>query len=330
MPNIFVSAFPFGDPDPEPLNLLRATGWKFRLNPLSRVLTDDEVMRYALDCDGIIAGTEDLKQLIKNSERLKVISRVGIGLDCVPLHECRRKGITVTYTPDAVTSAVAEMTVGLMISLARNIVIVDRETRRNAWLRPFGRRLGKSIIGIVGFGRIGTSVAKLLLPFQPIMVLVNDLKDKQPQIGELRDLGLNISHAQKEEIFTASDIVSLHVPLWAKTRNMVDARTLMMFKKDAYLMNLSRGGIVNETDLYHALKENRLAGAAIDCFETEPYSGFLTEMENVILTQHMGSCSFDCHARMEIEATKDLISFFSGNSLQNEVPKDEFGYQSSG
>jgi len=328
-PKIFVSAYPFGDPDQKPLELLKATNWEFALNPYARTLTPSEVAELAYDCDGLIAGTEKLDKLIRTNHRLRVVSRVGIGLDSVPLHECRGKGITVTYTPDAVTLAVAEMTVGMMVCLLRNIAAADRNMRRNVWERPFGKRIGKSIIGIVGFGRIGTNVAKLLVPLRPRLVLVNDTKDKSVEIKKLRDLGLDIRHAVKEEIYASADLITLHVPLWSQTLNLINAKALECFRKDAYLMNLSRGGIVNETDLFTSLKSKRIAGAALDCFEKEPYSGPLTELENVILTQHLGSCSFDCHARMEVEATLDLIRYFKGEHLQNEVPEEELSYQSS-
>ena len=327
MPKIFVSATPFGHIDLTPVRLLKETGWEYKTNPLGRRPTPNEVAELAFDYDGLIAGTEDLRPLVERTNRLKIISRVGIGLDSVPLGLCREKGITVTYTPDAVTMAVAELTVGIMISLTRHTYISDRNIRHGEWKRRQGKRIGKSRIGIVGFGRIGTNVVKLLVPFHPEEILVNDIKDKNEEIAEFRDCGLNIRHGEKKEIYGNSDIVSLHIPLSPQSRNLINAETLQHFKKDTFLINLARGGIVNEADLYKALITGRIAGAAIDCFEDEPYCGPLAELDNVLLTQHMGSCSFDCHARMEIEATQDLIRFFKGEALKNEVPEDEYFYQ---
>lgn len=327
MHNIFISTVPFGESDPKPLELLRETGWEINLNPLGRRLKPKEVAELALDSDGLIAGTEDLSILIQKTKQLKVISRVGIGLDSVPLAECKEKGITVTYTPDAVTMAVAELTVGIMISLSRNTHSADREIRRGEWKRRQGKRIGKSVIGIIGLGRIGTNVARLLGPFQPREIIINDIKDKSEEIELLKDNGLNIRQVEKHRIYRDSDIVTLHVPLSLQTRNLINQEELRLFKKDAYLINLARGGIINEADLYKVLQKNGIRGAALDCYEEEPYCGPLAELENVLLTQHMGSCSFDCRANMEIEATQDLIRFFQEKPLTNEVPEEEFCYQ---
>lgn len=327
MPNIFISTVPFGDPDPRPIELLKATGWDFTINPLGRKLTSYEVAEFATDCDGLIAGTEDLMPLIQRTNHLKIISRVGIGLDSVPLTECKKRGIRVTYTPDAVTMAVAELTLGIMINLTRHVHVADRNTRCGVWKRKQGKRIGKSIIGIIGFGRVGTNVTKLLVPFKPEEILINDIKDKSEEIARFSDMGVNIRSAEKEEIFRSADIISLHVSLWSQTRNLINAKAFELFKKDTFLINLARGGIVNEADLHDALQRNRIAGAALDCFEDEPYGGPLAELDNVLLTQHMGSCSFDCRARMETEATQDLIRFFQGGRLENEVPEEEFCYQ---
>ena len=327
MPKIFISTVPFGEIDSTPIRLLKETGWEYKINPLGRKLSPNEVAELALDYDGLIAGTEDLKPLIEKSNKLKIISRVGIGLDSVPLALCREKGITVAYTPDAVTMAVAELTVGIMISLTRHTLISDKSLRLGEWRRRQGKRIGMSIIGIIGLGRIGTNVVKLLAPFRPEGILVNDIKDKSKHIAEFRNGGLNIRQVEKKEIYRKSDIVSLHIPLSSQSRNLINAETLQHFKKETYLINLARGGIVNEIDLYKALITGQIGGAAIDCFEEEPYCGPLAELDNVLLTQHMGSCSFDCRARMEMEATQDLIRFFIGEPLKNEVPEEEYFYQ---
>ncbi|MGD9159747.1 MAG: NAD(P)-dependent oxidoreductase, partial [Desulfobacteraceae bacterium] len=160
MTKIFISTSPFGEINPEPIELLKKTGWEFIVNPMGRKLQSSEVAELALDADGIIAGTEDLRPLIEKSKQLKIISRVGIGLDSVPLDECKRRGIVVTYTPDAVTLAVAELTIGVMVCLSRSVHISDRALRENKWKRIMGKRLGESIIGIIGFGRIGSNVAR--------------------------------------------------------------------------------------------------------------------------------------------------------------------------
>ncbi|MFC1822583.1 NAD(P)-dependent oxidoreductase [Thermodesulfobacteriota bacterium] len=327
MPKIFISTLPFGEVEPRPISLLEETGWKFMINPLEKKLSPNEVVEMALDCDGIIAGTEDLRPLIDRSKKLKIIARVGIGLDSVPLALCKEKGIKVIYTPDAVTMAVAELTVGIMIGLTRHVYLADKNFRCGEWERKQGKRIGKSIIGIIGFGRIGTNVARLLIPFHPHQVLVNDLNDKSVEIQKFKKHGLSIRHTDKKEIYQNADIITLHVPLYLKTKGMINAQTFHQFKQDVYLINLARGGIINEADLFDALKEKRIGGAALDCFEQEPYCGTLTGLDNILLTQHIGSCSFDCRMKMEIEATEDLIRYFKNEPLKNEVPEEEFWYQ---
>ncbi len=323
MPKIFISTSPFGEVDPEPIRLLKESGFEFKANPLERKLTPEEVGEMAGDCDGLIAGTEDIDLVLKKAKNLKIVSRVGIGLDSVPLKKCRDMGIVVTYTPDAVTLAVAELTVGMMISLTRHVCYADRQIRKGLWKRKLGKRIGKSIIGIIGFGRVGTNTARLLSSFEPEEILVNDILDKTEQIERFKAQGLNIRFAEKQEIYTKADIISLHTPLSRLTKNLINKESLQQFKNDAYLINFARGGIVNEADLLFALENNLIAGAALDCFDEEPYHGTLSELENIILTQHMGSCSYDCRAAMEIEATKDMIRFFKEEPLVNQVLNDE-------
>lgn len=245
---------------------------------------------------------------------------MGIGLDSVPLGLCREKGIRVSYTPDAVTPAVTELTVGLMLDLFRDISYCDREIRKEKWSRPVGRRIERSVIGILGFGRVGKGVVRLLSSFRPREVLVNDIKDIQKDILSFREkFGLNIRSAEKEEIYSVSDLVSVHMPLTQKTSGLISREILSLFRKDAFLLNTARGGIVDENALYDVLKNGRIQGAALDVFSEEPYRGRLRELENIILTEHIGSCSVDCRIAMETEAAEEAVNFFEGKKLLREV-----------
>lgn len=327
MPKIFISTIPFGQIDPKPIELLEETGWDFQINSLGRKLKPEEVGEFAKDCDGLIAGTENIHIVLQKARQLKMVARVGIGLDSVPLEDCKKKGVVVTYTPDAVTMAVAELTIGLMISMTRHVVQADIQMRRGEWNRIQGRRLEESVIGLIGFGRIGSNVARLLTPFKPRKVLVNDLKDKDAVIRHFRQEGLSIEQVSKEEIYNKAHVISLHVPLSGKTRDLITQDIFQQCRNDVFLINTARGGIVNEAALYNVLKEKRIAGAAVDVFSEEPYTGPLSELDNVILTQHMGSCSFDCRQQMEVQAVEDTIRFFKGETLLNEVPDEEYMYQ---
>ncbi|MDZ4726989.1 MAG: phosphoglycerate dehydrogenase [Leptospira sp.] len=327
MLTIFVSTFPFGKANSIPRDLLsERSDIKVLYNPENRKLTKDEILKYAIDADVVIAGTEDLSLLIDKSLKLKMIARVGIGLDSVNLLVCREKGIRVSYTPDAVTMAVAELTIGLMIGITRLVGLADREIRKGLWNRHYGKRIGESLIGLIGFGRVGKNVAKLLLPFSP-KILVNDINEISEDVNILRNEGLNISETSKDEIFSSADIVSLHLPAYKLTNHMLNQNTLSKFKPESYLINTARGELIDERALFDCLKSGAIAGAALDVFNEEPYIGSLTELDNVILTQHMGSCSYDCRLAMETQATEDVLRFLSNEPLLREVPEFEYKYQ---
>lgn len=328
MKKIFISTFPFGQYNPEPIEILEKKGWDVQLNPTKRKLTSNEVADYAKNVDGIIAGTEDLTPLIQANPNLKIISRVGIGLDSVPLKLCKERGITVAYTPDAVTMAVVELTIGLMVSLTRKVHLANFEMRRGGWSRFTGKRIGESTIGLIGFGRVGSNILRILKEFKPKQVLINDLKNKDSEIESiLQNSDLIVRQTSKEEIYTNCDIITLHTPLTRLTKNMIGKAELSMMNKNTFLINTARGGIINEMDLYHSVKNGEIAGAAVDVFEKEPYVGNLSELENIILTEHMGSCSYDCRYLMEFGAASEIVRFFNGEPLLNPVPEEEIDNQ---
>jgi D-3-phosphoglycerate dehydrogenase len=190
------------------------------------------------------------------------------------------------------------------------------------WNRYFGRRIAEVTIGIIGVGRIGARVLRRTQGFGTPRLLVNDVL---PTLELNREFKLE--WVSKDIIFKQADLISLHVPLTLKTKDLVGVKELGMMKPDAFLINTSRGGVVNEKALYHALKENKIAGAAIDVFEKEPYQGPLAELGNCLLTSHMGSMSLDCRTRMEIESTEEAIRFLLGKPLLSPVPKEEYDLQ---
>jgi D-3-phosphoglycerate dehydrogenase len=247
---------------------------------------------------------------------------VGVGLDNVDLIEAQKREISISYTPDAPAPAVAELTVGLMISLLRQIHMANVAMHQGQWHRYFGRRIAEITIGIIGVGRIGSRVIRRTQGFGTPRLLVNDVL---PSLDLNREFKLE--WVSKELVFQQADLVSLHVPLTAKTRGLVGARELAMMKPDALLINTSRGGVVDENALYQALKSKKIGGAAIDVFEKEPYDGALKELPNCLLTSHMGSMSHDCRTRMEIEATEEAIRFLQGKPLLSPVPQEEYELQ---
>ncbi|MCW7466178.1 phosphoglycerate dehydrogenase [Leptospira levettii] len=335
MKSVFVSTFPFCRTSPVALDLLVSKGFKVTVNPLGRKMKPNEVAEAAKNFDALIAGTEELTPLIESTNILKFISRVGVGLDSVPLELCKEKGISVAYTPDAVSPAVSELAVSLIVDTMRRVTYADREIRRGEWTRPYGERIGGATIGILGFGRIGKRVASHLLGYLPKEVLVCDLIDQTESISMLNEvssnlhqmnskLGKNWGHTTIKQVdldvlLMLSDAITIHVPLTDNTKNIFNDKTMSLMKRKAILINTARGGIVNENDLYKVLKENLISAAAMDVFEEEPYKGPLRDLENVILTQHMGSCSNDCREDMEREAAENVVGFFYGGKWEKVV-----------
>lgn len=326
MPKALITTVPFGDKNRLPLELLETAGIEYLINPLGRKLKEDELAEMVSDFDVLIAGTEPItEKVMANASRLKLISRVGIGLDSVDLLAAERRGIQVSYTPDAPAPAVAELTIGLMLSLLRSVHIANAQMHRGEWHRHFGRRIPEVTIGIIGVGRIGGRVLRRLAGFGSPRVLVNDVLPNLKVAPELK-----LEWVGKDEIYRQADIISLHVPLTIHTKDMIRREHLMQMKPDAMIINISRGGIINERDLAQVLNEGHLSGAAIDVFEQEPYVGELAQIDRCLLTSHMGSMSVDCRTRMEIEATEEAIRFLSGKAMQGLVPQDEFEVQRQG
>ena len=278
------------------------------------------------DFDALIAGTEQITDKVMGAaSKLKLISRVGIGLDSVDLLAAERRGVNVSYTPDAPAPAVAELTIGLMLSLLRSVHVVNAQMHLGEWHRHLGRRIPEVTIGIIGAGRIGGGVLRLLAGFGRPRILVNDTN---PNLEVAPDLKLE--WVGKEEIYRHADLISLHVPMTVQTKNMIRREQLLMMKPDAMIINTSRGGIINEHDLAEVLNTGHFNGAAIDVFDQEPYTGVLTQIDRCLLTSHMGSMSIDCRVCMEIEATEEAVRFLTGKSLQGLVPTEEYEVQRQG
>ena len=320
---VFISTVPFGQLDHKSFDLMDDAGINYVVNPLGRKLREEDLVDQLKDIDVLIAGTEPLTaSVLSQTNRLRLIARVGIGLDSVDLLAAKEQGISVSYTPDAPSAAVSELTISLMLNLLRSVHLSNQELHRGEWHRHLGRRLEDCTIGIIGAGRIGARVIRHLSGFGCRKVLVNDIAKSIEQ-----DICAPYEWQDKNTIYREADVISIHVPLTNLTRDMISRAELQMMKPDAVLINTARGGIVNETALFEMLTNGALAGAAVDTFENEPYSGPLAELEQCILTAHIGSMTADCRARMEIEATQEAIRFLTGQPLTQEVPDEEYENQ---
>ncbi|MEM3531183.1 MAG: D-2-hydroxyacid dehydrogenase [Nitrososphaerales archaeon] len=252
-------------------------------------ITSQELLNKIHDYDVVIVRgrTKITKDVIEKGEKLKVIGRAGIGLDNIDLKAAESKGIKVFNTPESSTNAVAELTIGLMIDLARGISKGDSGMKQGNWLKDelIGFELRGKTLGIIGMGRIGTQVARLAKAFG-MKILVNDIVNLDEKI--LNEFGAKL--VSLDELLSSSDFVSLHVTLTDETYHMINEEKLSKMKKNAYLINTSRGSVIDEKALLNALKEGLIKGAALDVFEIEPpVSNELIKLHNIIATPHIGA-----------------------------------------
>jgi len=317
---ILITTVPFGQHNRLPLDLLDSLNSDYLVNPVGRKLVEDELISLVSDVEVLIAGTEPItRKVMDAAPKLKMISRVGIGLDSVDLIAAREKGIQVSYTPEAPAPAVAELTIGLMLSLLRGIHTSNSQIHSGEWSRFMGRRIPELTIGVIGTGRIGSRVLRRIAAFGTPRVLVNDLNPDPKLAPELK-----LEWVDKETIYREADLITLHLPLTRSTHHMIQEEQLRSMKSDAIIINTSRGGIIVEEDLNLVLNSGHLSGAAIDVFELEPYVGSLAQNPRCLLTAHMGSMSIDCRTRMEIEATHEVVRWFNGDPLEGVVPDAEY------
>lgn len=311
---IYVSTHPFGSTSTVPMQLIVQNGFELRVNPYGRKITSSELASEIQKSEVLIAGTEKItEEVLKNAPKLKLISRVGIGLDGIDFELCKRYGVRIAYTPDAPTMAVAELCVGLILDLARKISYTDCAIKQGIWNRHMGVLLYGKTVGILGMGRIGKSLIHLLSSFNVRFKVYDSAPDLA--FGRL----YRVQFVSKQEVVCHSDIISINVPLKEDTLNYITLEDLKQMPKHALLINTARGGIVNEEDLYTALSQKMIAGSAIDVFEEEPYSGPLLTLDNCILTCHMGASTVDSRTDMEVQALQEAILFKQKQPLQNEV-----------
>ena len=297
---ILITTSSFGVKDAGVFSILKKHGLSYVLNPYKRKLTEDEIFSLIEEHQpiGLIAGIEPLTpKVLARAEKLKTISRCGIGMDGVDIGFAESQGISVTNTPDAPTIAVAELTLGMILTLLRRLHISDASIRRGEWERPMGNLLYGKTIGILGCGRIGSALANLLKPFS-CRILGCDQVCNDHECLALCDVEL----LQRE-----SDILTIHIPYDKNNHHLVNAEFINKMKNGAILINAARGGLVDEQALLQALQTGTLGGAALDCFEIEPYTGPFRDLDNVLLTGHLGSYAEESRIMMENQAVDNLI-----------------------
>ena len=302
---VAITTSSFGKYDTSPLDRLRREHIQYILNPYGRKLSKAEVVDLAKGVDGIIAGTETLDDWVLNKlHGLKVLSRCGVGMDNVDLDVAASMGIKVFNTPYGPTLAVAELTVGLILDLLRKVAWMDKELKSGTWKKRMGNLLFGKKIGIIGFGRIGKKVGLLLSAFETELAYC----DPEP-----KTCAFNCDNKEFHEILNWADILTLHLSSLTNFCPIIGKKELQLMRMGSWLVNVSRGGVVDEEALYHTLRKGHLSGAALDVFAQEPYTGPLRELDNVILTPHIGSYAKEARVEMELQAVENLIEGLAGS-----------------
>ncbi len=303
MNKVLASPSSIGQIASDPFDLLEKNGYEVVKNPYGRRLTEEETIELAKDCVGIVAGVESLNsRVIDALPNLKCISRVGVGMDSVDISYAESKGIQVLNTPNGPTRAVAELTLGLTLSLLRKIPRAHYDLKNRVWKKQTGNLLFEKKVGILGLGRIGRMTAEMFRALGN-SVAGYDLFPNEEWANEngVEVLGL-------EELLSTCDIITLHVPAKADGSSVITKKELDLLKDDAFVVNVSRGGVIDEEALYEVLTSGKLSAVALDVFSQEPYSGQFCDLENVVLTPHIGSYAKEGKLKMEVDAAQNLIN----------------------
>jgi glyoxylate reductase len=299
---------------PPGLEMLRER-YELEVNPHDRVLTKEEIIAGVSEADALICLLTDSidKDIIDTGKNLRIISNYAVGYNNIDFNYATEKGIIVTNTPGVLSETTADLAFSLLVSMARRIPEGDkfmREGKFTGWAPELmlGTDIHGKILGVIGLGRIGLLVAKRALGFD-MKVLYNSANRKPNMEKEL-----GIHFAEVDEILKNSDFVSLHVPLTKKTRGLIGKRELDMMKSSAYLVNTSRGEVVDEPALIEALNNKRIRGAALDVFWGEPtnVNSELYKLENVVLAPHMGSASLETRSKMAEMTAQAVIDTIEG------------------
>ncbi|HLL98621.1 MAG TPA: phosphoglycerate dehydrogenase, partial [Rubrobacteraceae bacterium] len=275
-------------------------------------LSPEELLERIGDYDGLIirSATKVTAEVIDRAERLKAIGRAGIGVDNIDIEAATKRGILVANAPESNTVAAAEHTLGLMLAAARRIPAADSSLREGEWKRSVfkGVEVSEKTLGLVGLGHVGAIVARGATGMG-MRVLAYD-----PYVSEDRMRSMNVDRAESlDEVFETSDFISMHVPRTLQTAGMVDAGALEKMKPSAYLINVARGGIVEEIALYNALKEGAIAGAALDVFAKEPTTDSpLFSLPNVVVTPHLGASTAEAQDRAGVTAAEQVAIALRG------------------
>jgi len=284
----------------------------------------EEIIRKVRDVDALVTLLSDKidAEVFEAAPKLKIVAQMAVGYDNIDVAEATKRGIYVTNTPGVLTETTADFAWALLLAVARRVVEADRYVRTGQWEVSWhpsmllGRDVYGATLGIIGAGRIGRAVARRAKGFK-MKIIYYDVVPMPPE--DEKELGARL--VDLDTLFREADFVSIHVPLTKETYHLVNEDKLKLMKKTAYLINNSRGSVVDEKALYKALKEGWIAGAALDVFEQEPtpMDNPLLKLDNVVVAPHISSASYETRSRMAEMVAENLVAFFEGRQPPNLV-----------
>jgi D-3-phosphoglycerate dehydrogenase len=303
MGKVLIATRSFGSTSQEPWRILADAECETVKADMSQKMTEERLTALLVGADAAIVGVVPMTAcVLENAPGLKVVSAHGVGVDHIDLETAARCGVIVANCPGANNEAVADLTIGLMVCVARQIPLVDQDVRGGKWGRYHGSELWKKTLGLVGLGSVGCAVAKRAQGFD-MKVLAYD-----PYVGEEQAQEIGIRMTSFEEVIASSDFLSLHAALTEETHHLIGKEELAQMKPSAFLINTARGGLVDEAALYTSLAEGKLAGAALDVFVHEPpVDNPLLELKNVVVTPHIGAHTQEAIERVGVLAARNVV-----------------------
>lgn len=274
----------------------------------------EELINEVKNIDIILVNVVKIdKEVMDAARNLKYIVKFGAGVDNIDVAYARQKGIRVTSAPGLNAEAVADHAFGLMLSAAREIPKKDKEVKSGYWETTMGYEIHKKKLGIIGFGSIGKALAKRAMGFDMETMAYGNYKDYELA----KKLG--VTFVERDQLFKEADYIIISTSLTATNKHLVNKETLALMKPTAFLINISRGGLVKEEDLIEALKSGKIKGAALDVFEKEPPVNELPLLENVVATPHVGGASYEAVSRISNVSIANIIKLMNGEDLEHEV-----------
>jgi D-3-phosphoglycerate dehydrogenase len=311
---VIVTARSFGKADDKAKKLLEENGCSVKKLVASDGPIPEQLESEIADTDAIIAGLEDYSaELISKANQLKVISRYGVGYEKVDLQAAKEHNVIVTITPGANSDSVADLAVALMLDCARNVTIMNNAIKRGKSVRPMGLELWEKTLGIVGAGRIGQGVARRCRGFNMKILCYDQYQDEKFK----EEVGAN--YVDFDTLIRNADFITIHSPLTQETKDMFGAEQFKVMKKSAVLVNAARGGIINEADLYEALKNGEIHAAALDDVVSQESESKLAELDNCILTPHAGATTVEASSKMSLMAAQNVLDVLKTGNCKYKV-----------